>query len=55
MYLQIVIILGTFVASIRPQEGDSEKCFSVACVKSAATIIEKIDTHFDPCDGKKKF
>ena len=36
-------------------ENDSksiEKCQSIACVKSAASIVEKMSPLVDPCEGK---
>lgn len=29
-----------------------EKCQSIACVKSAASIVEKMSPLVDPCEGK---
>lgn len=32
----------------------SSKCVTVPCVRSAANILERIDTEIDPCEGESE-
>lgn len=44
------IILIVVIAALRPCENSAERCSSIPCVVSAASIIERMNTKIDPCE-----
>lgn len=51
--MKFLIILFAILLFAKNNAQFIEKCDSIACVRSAASIVEKMDSTVDPCDGNK--